>query len=115
MCTYVVTSTPSQDERAALPSQQRANAWKRKSAPSEYSERPLSGDFDEFVRQMSPGNRSSIHSALYNDASKRRSQYYEEQFQYKDKAMSQSREKVQRQSPVIAELRTNVIVSRDKH
>ena len=50
-------------------------------------------------------------SYSYNDASKRRTQYYEDQFQYKDNAVTQTRERVQRQTPVIAELKTNVIVS----
>lgn len=42
--------------------------------------------------------------------SKTRAQYFEEQFQYKDQ-VSAFRERVQSESPVVAELRTNVIVS----
>jgi hypothetical protein len=111
-----LTSTPSQDERAALPSQQKSNAWKRKSAPGgqEYEElfrQTSSGNFEDLLRQRGAGDRNSVHNTSYNDASKRRSKYFEEEFQYKDNAMTQSKEKVQRQSPVIAELKTNVIVS----
>ncbi|SMQ48239.1 unnamed protein product [Zymoseptoria tritici ST99CH_3D7] len=47
---------------------------------------------------------------LYDDRSKRRSQYYEDEFRYKDGAVGSVRERVQTESPVIAELRTNVIV-----
>lgn len=63
------------------------------------------------LQQRKPGDRTSARSYSYNDAAKRRTQYYEEQFQYKDNAVLQSREKVVRHSPVIAELKTNVIVS----
>lgn len=42
--------------------------------------------------------------------SKRRKQYYDEQFRPKDSISGTVRERVQRDSPVVAELRTNVIV-----
>jgi len=58
------------------------------------------------------GDRSSVS---LNGDSKRRTQYFEEQFQYKDNAVGSARERVQREAPVIAELRTNVIVSADLH
>lgn len=54
------------------------------------------------------GDRGSVS---LNSDSKRRTQYFEEQFQYKDNAVGGARERVQREAPVIAELRTNVIVS----
>lgn len=41
----------------------------------------------------------------------RRTTSYEEQYQYKDNAHGTARERVHKESPVIAELRTNVIVS----
>ncbi|EMC92049.1 hypothetical protein BAUCODRAFT_44465, partial [Baudoinia panamericana UAMH 10762] len=41
---------------------------------------------------------------------KHRTQYYEDQFRYKDGEVGSIRERVQRDSPVIAELRTNVII-----
>ncbi|OCL06041.1 hypothetical protein AOQ84DRAFT_355678 [Glonium stellatum] len=44
-----------------------------------------------------------------NYGSRRRTQYYEEQFAYKD-ATGSARERVTKDSPIIAELRTNVIV-----
>lgn len=49
-------------------------------------------------------------SHQYNTAGKHRSQYYEDQFRYKDSEAGSVREKVQRESPVVAELKTNVIV-----
>ena len=55
-----------------------------------------------------------VHAAaaggLKQNGSRRRAQYYEEQFAYKDDAVSSARDRVTRDSPVIAELRTNVIV-----
>jgi len=44
---------------------------------------------------------------------KRRTTSYDEQYQYKDNAYNAARERVHRESPIIAELRTNVIVSID--
>lgn len=41
---------------------------------------------------------------------KYRAQYYEDQLRYKDGEVGTVRDRVQRESPVIAELRTNVIV-----
>lgn len=56
------------------------------------------------------GNRTSANMNGALDA-QRRATSYEEQYQYKDNAHGTARERVHRDSPVIAELRTNVIVS----
>ena len=70
------------------------------------------GKLEELVQhQRRPPGISDGRSQSYNDTSKRRTQYYEEQFQYKENTITQTKEKVQRQTPVIAELKTNVIVS----
>ncbi|KXT14141.1 hypothetical protein AC579_101 [Pseudocercospora musae] len=65
-------------------------------------------DFDEFL-QKHLGDKDSMIAA-YNNSSQQRKQHYEEQFQYKDNVQGGVRERVQRESPVIAELRTNVII-----
>ncbi|KAF2161369.1 hypothetical protein M409DRAFT_28104 [Zasmidium cellare ATCC 36951] len=65
-------------------------------------------DIDEFL-QKHLGDRNTM-IANYNNSAKQRTQYYEEQFQYKENVNSNVRERVQRESPVIAELRTNVII-----
>jgi hypothetical protein len=44
--------------------------------------------------------------------SRRRAQYYEEQFAYKDDTTSTARDRVTKDAPIVAELRTNVIVCR---
>lgn len=44
------------------------------------------------------------------EESKRRTTYYEEQFQYKENRLGSVRERIEKDSPVVAELRTNVIV-----
>jgi hypothetical protein len=49
-------------------------------------------------------------SAPQNYGSRRRTQYYEDQFSYKDDWASSARERVTKDSPIIAELRTNVII-----
>lgn len=49
---------------------------------------------------------ASTHSV----ASQQRKHYYEEQFQYKENTSGSLKDRVQRESPVIAELRTNVII-----
>lgn len=56
------------------------------------------------------GNRTSqsLNGSLEG---RRRTQAFEEQYQYKDNVYGSARERVHRESPVIGELRTNVIVS----
>ncbi|OCK81618.1 hypothetical protein K432DRAFT_295092 [Lepidopterella palustris CBS 459.81] len=59
-----------------------------------------------------PGEKKGIDATgqrSHNYSSRRRTQFYEEQFQYKDTTGS-ARERVTKDSPVIAELRTNVII-----
>lgn len=69
----------------------------------------------EDVELLIPGQRAAeldnMRNALYNDASKRRAMYYEEHVQVKPKPVKKTKERVQLLSPVIAELKTNVIVS----
>lgn len=56
-------------------------------------------------------NRNSYNGELVSPVeTKTRAQYFEEQFQYKDHTSS-ARERVHKDSPIVAELRTNVIVS----
>jgi hypothetical protein len=45
-----------------------------------------------------------------SDVSKRRTQYYEDSFAYKDGQGQSAKERIQKDSPVVAELKTNVIV-----
>jgi hypothetical protein len=47
-----------------------------------------------------------------SESSRRRTQYYEDSLAHKEGHGQSSKERIQRDSPVIAELRTNVIVSR---
>jgi hypothetical protein len=44
------------------------------------------------------------------NGSRRRAQFYEEQFAYKDGSTTLARDRVIRDAPIVAELRTNVIV-----
>jgi len=68
----------------------------------------LVGRRDLPVLDYDPGTAFTVPTSL---ESKTRAQYFEEQFQYKDSSTSQARERVRKSAPVIAELRTNVIVS----
>ena len=111
-----VTSPPRDlDERKELPSQRNSIiSNRRKSAPGSHTYADAmehGGPVQEGPILRKGALKENRRSASYNDESKRRSQYYEEQFQYKDGAVGLTREKAQRQSPVIAELKTNVIVS----
>ncbi|KAK5128865.1 hypothetical protein LTR85_000198 [Meristemomyces frigidus] len=106
----VGTALTSRDSRSDLPSQN-PNAWKRASSPMAEAYADLlgkGGNIDEVLGSRKAGDRSSM--GQYNNASKHRTQYYEDQFRYKDNEVGTIKERVQRESPVIAELRTNVII-----
>jgi len=71
------------------------------------------GDFqNENPQRAMGGNRTGLSMNGGLDP-KRRTTSYDEQYQYKDNAYNTARERVHRESPIIAELRTNVIVSID--
>jgi hypothetical protein len=55
-------------------------------------------------------NRPASRGEAKIGGSRRRAQYYEEQFAYKEDATSTARERVIKDAPVVADLRTNVIV-----
>lgn len=76
---------------------------------------------DEHTRDTdfgTPGDRKSMNGLKMNGVSpeetKRRTQYFEDQFKFKDNSFGTARERIEKDSPVIAELRTNVIVSHGK-
>ncbi|KAK5685096.1 hypothetical protein LTS10_003171 [Elasticomyces elasticus] len=89
------------------------NAWKRASSPIADAYADLvgagkGGNIDEVMESRPARDRTSL--GQYNDLSKHRTQYYEDQFRYKDGEVGSNRDRVQRESPVIAELKTNVII-----
>lgn len=53
---------------------------------------------------------TSMMSSGVTETSKRRTQYYEDSFAYKDGHGQSAKERIQKDSPVVAELKTNVIV-----
>ena len=61
------------------------------------------------ITRGAPGEKKDTDAVGQNYGSRRRTQYYEEQFAYRDVTGS-ARERITKDSPVIAELRTNVIV-----
>ena len=64
------------------------------------------------ITRGAPGEKKdtdAVGQRTQNYGSRQRTQYYEEQFAYKD-ATGSARERITKDSPVIAELRTNVIV-----
>ncbi|KAI7551186.1 hypothetical protein KC331_g2704 [Hortaea werneckii] len=111
--TLAGTTLSARDSRIDLLSQQHRDSWKRASISSgDASANPLlsgSKSIDDIAAARKSAHRSSM-SHQYNTAGKHRSQYYEDQFRYKDSEAGSVREKVQRESPVVAELKTNVIV-----
>ena len=104
----VTSQTPTRDERSELPSQRTSViSARRKSAPgaNTYAEVMAHGGP---VQEGGPilrrdAQRDNRRSHTFTEDSKRRSQHFEDGVLTK--------EKVQRQSPVVAELKTNVIVS----
>ncbi|KAF2683861.1 hypothetical protein K458DRAFT_432046 [Lentithecium fluviatile CBS 122367] len=65
------------------------------------------------VRNTRPASRgvpTGGDAGLKHGGSRGRAQYYEEQFAYKDDATSSARERVTKDAPIVAELRTNVII-----
>ena len=103
----VTSQTPTRDERSDLPSQRSSViSARRKSAPGANS-------YAEVMAQGGPvqdgpilrrdAQRDNRRSHTFSEDSKRRSQHFDNGVLTK--------EKVQRQSPVVAELKTNVIVS----
>lgn len=69
----------------------------------EFSRKDLTSE----IERGAPGERKSTAAGQQN--SKRRTQYYEEQFAYKDDT-STARERARKTSPITVELKTNVIV-----
>jgi hypothetical protein len=59
--------------------------------------------FDESRLQPASANTARPYS-------RQRAQYYEEQFSYKEGTTSNARDRVTKDAPIVAELRTNVIV-----
>ncbi|KAK1809403.1 hypothetical protein LTR12_016233 [Friedmanniomyces endolithicus] len=94
-----------------LPSQ-KPNAWKRASSPiaEAYADQVGKGaNIDKVMEGRQPRDRTSLGQC--NDVSKHRTQYYEDQFRYKGGEVGTTRERVQREGPVIAALKTNVIIN----
>ncbi|RDI78798.1 hypothetical protein Vi05172_g11193 [Venturia inaequalis] len=53
---------------------------------------------------------ANMAGSAVTEASKRRTQYYEDSFAYKDGHGQSAKERIQKDSPVVAELKTNVII-----
>jgi hypothetical protein len=64
------------------------------------------------MSQQTPGPQRGCdeQGTLSKELSERKIQYFEDQFAYKDDWESNAAARVRRESPVIAELRTNIIV-----
>lgn len=105
----VTSQTPTRDERSDLPSQRNSViSNRRKSAPGANSYADImaqGGPVQEGTIIRRGADKDNRRSLTFSEDSKRRSQHIE------NGIAGMTREKVQRQSPVIAELKTNVIVS----
>ena len=60
--------------------------------------------------QTNAVSNNAVSNGLRPMTSRSRAQFYEEQFSYKDGIASSARERVSKDAPIVAELRTNVIV-----
>jgi len=63
------------------------------------------------ARNRAQSNAASNGLRPMTSTSRSRAQFYEDQFSYKDSIASSARERVSKDAPIVAELRTNVIVS----
>lgn len=103
----VTSQTPTRDERSELPSQRSSViSARRKSAPGAQTYADVmaqGGPVQEGTIVRRGAEKENRRSMSYNEESKRRSGYYENGIN--------GISKVQKQSPVVAELKTNVIVS----
>ncbi|KAL5414068.1 hypothetical protein PMIN03_003419 [Paraphaeosphaeria minitans] len=126
-------STSSNMSRPSTTSSHSVNAFPRPAgvnllAPEPAAEHHLSPSRSTFSFDSSP--KSNLHvqrdvsleerrpasrglqttNRVQPNGSRRRAQFYEEQFAYKDGSTSLARDRVIRDAPIIAELRTNVII-----
>lgn len=118
--TAVSPTSWDRDDRKQLPSSLTMEERRRSSVADAYND--LMGGNPNHIDSLSNGNgtgtgtvtpaeRASRRSSRTSVNGRYRSQYLEDQFVIKDLSVSGARDRVQKESPVIAELRTNVIVS----
>ena len=126
-------STSSNMSRPSTTSSHSVNAFPRPAgvnllAPEPVAEQHLSPSRSTFSFESSPKSNLDVNrgvsfeerraatrgvqttNGVQPNGSRRRAQFYEEQFAYKDGSTSLARDRVIRDAPIIAELRTNVIV-----
>lgn len=96
-------------EAAAGPLSPSPSQFSFASSPQSVHEEQLANDGP---KQMRPSSRCDGLGDLRPITSRSRAQYYEDSFAYKEGHGQSSRERVTKDAPIIAELRTNVIVSR---
>ena len=70
----------------------------------------LANDGPRHLRPITRGTTGDGLGELRPITSRSRAQYYEDTFSYKDSIASSARERVTKDAPIVAELRTNVIV-----
>ncbi|TID17746.1 hypothetical protein E2P81_ATG10723 [Venturia nashicola] len=80
--------------------------------PLEPTNSDLSHDYPHAVTPYAQPEEQDANmvSNGVTEASKRRTQYYEDSFAYKDGHGQSAKERIQKDSPVVAELKTNVII-----
>ena len=67
-------------------------------------------DTSALVYSTPAEKKDTLGRAMSPTEGRKRTQYFEDQFSYKDGHVGSARDRIQKDSPVIAELRTNVIV-----
>ncbi|KAF2028919.1 Tautomerase/MIF [Setomelanomma holmii] len=97
------SSTSTQSGNNAFPKQAGAQLLSPKSEQ-------LANDGARHLRPITRGTTGDSLGDLRPITSRSRAQYYEDSFSYKDGIASSARERVTKDAPIIAELRTNVII-----
>ncbi|KAH7066678.1 Tautomerase/MIF superfamily [Paraphoma chrysanthemicola] len=70
----------------------------------------LANDGSRHLRPITRGTTGDVLGELRPLTSRSRAQFYEDSFSYKDGTSSSARERVTKDAPIVAELRTNVII-----
>jgi hypothetical protein len=130
---HSANNSTSTQTKMSRPSSTSSNAFPKPAgaqllSPETAGEQPLSPSPSQFSFASSPehlandGSRHQRPAAMHRDpttdsvgelrhfTSRSRAQYYEDSFSYKDGMSSSARERVTKDAPIVAELRTNVIV-----
>ncbi|KAF2715708.1 hypothetical protein K504DRAFT_367914 [Pleomassaria siparia CBS 279.74] len=114
--TLLVPELPVGDQSSPSPPSRSRSTFSFEDSPKSVqgTDNPIDAIDATLVRPVSRGavgeRKSPLAPPVHRPVPRKRAQYYEEQFAYKEDSTSSARERITKDSPIIAELRTNVII-----